>query len=263
MGPACKLLMNHMKTTVTQNPFKGILLFGLLLLIMSSCKRDDYYLDGGKANPVFQGNIMQYLESDPKLDTIAQIVKLSGMEEVFANENITFFCPTDEVIRRTIGQVNTGGLNTLLFDVGKDTIKTLSDIQPEIWQKYLSRYIFKGSFLLKDYPQIDFDLKPIYPGAFYYSYNKDLANIGVVYNSANGVQYVGYRQLSFSYLPDPSDPENFISAAVATSDVQPSNGVVHVLALTLFDRIGDLPTNPGANQFGFTVEFYNDVSLTR
>lgn len=252
-----------MKNSMIPNIFKSIFFIGLLLLTISSCKRDEYYLDGGRANPVFEGNILQYLESDAKFDTIAQIVKLAGMEEVFTNENITFFCPTDEVVRRTIGQLNTGGLNTFLFALGKDTIKTLADIQPEIWQKYLSRYVFKGSYLLKDYPQIDFDLKPIYPGAFYYSYNNDLANIGVVYNSANGVQYVGYRQLSFSYLPDPSDPDNFIPAAVATSDVQPANGVVHVLALTLYNRIGDVVTDDGANTFGFTGEFYNDVILTR
>lgn len=241
----------------------------LLAMVITSCKKDDYYNDGGKADPVFKGNMMQFLESNDKFDTIAQIVKLAGMEDVFKNENITFFAPTDEVIRRTIGLVNTpipelrGGLNQLLFDAGRDTLKTLSDVQPEIWRKFLGRYIFKGSYKLKDYPQIDFDLRELFPGSYYYTYDSDVANIGVVYNSVNGVKYVGYRQLALSYLPDRSNPSNFGTAAVATSDIQPSNGVVHVLAITIADKIGDVPTNFAANVFGFNVDFYNDVLFTR
>lgn len=243
---------------------KPFALFSAFLIIMvTSCTKDKYYIDGGKANPVFNGNMLQYLQSNAKFDTIAQIIKLAEMEDVFKDDKITFFCPTDEVIRRTIGIVKTGGLNSLLFATGKDTIKTLSDIQPVIWQKYLSRYIYKGVYTLKDYPQLDFNLKPIYPGAFYYSYKNDLANIGVVYNSVNGVKYTGYRQLSISYLADPSNPDNFISAAVATSDIQPNNGVVHVLALSLGTNIGEVFTSPQANFFGFGSEFMLEVYLSK
>jgi len=241
----------------------------LLITVISSCKKDEYYNDGGKANPVFNGNIMQYLESNDKFDTIAQIVKLAGMEDVFKNENITFFAPTDEVIRRTIGLVNTdipnlrGMLNQQLFDTGKDTIQKLSDIQPQIWKRFLSRYMYKGSNRLKDYPQIDFGLRELFPGSYYFTYDNEISNIGVVYNPVNGVKYVGYRQLALSYLSDPSNPNSLITAAVATSDIQPSNGVVHVLAITIQDKIGELPTYLNANVFGFNFEFFNDVVLSR
>ena len=223
---------------------KSVPLLALLaIMVISSCKKDNYYVDGGKADPAFKGNMLQYLESNPKFDTIAQIVKLAGMEKIFTDEKITFFAPTDEVIRRTIGQVNAVrpelrfGLNQFLFTAGKDTIKTLSDINPIIWRKFLSRYVFKGAYKLKDYPQLDFDLKPIYPGSFYTSYDGDLANIGVVFNDVNGVKYTGYRQLSFSYIPDPSDPTNYIPVAVASSDIQPSNGIVHVLAVYVSNNV--------------------------
>jgi hypothetical protein len=208
---------------------------------------------------------------------VAQIVKLAGLEDVFNNEDITFFAPTDEVIRRTIGQVNTdviqlrNGLNQQLFDRRKDTIKVLADVPSAIWRKYLMRYIFKGKSVLKDYPQLDFLLKPLYPGSFYRGYNGDLANIGVVYNSANGVAYTGYRQLSFSYIPDPGNPQTFIAAAVASSDIQPKNGVVHALAITTFvlrdnvltSNIGEVFTDIRANNFGFNYEFNDEVILTR
>lgn len=237
----------------------------LLTMMVASCKQDEYYVDGGKSDPVFKGNMMQYLESNPKFDTIAQIVKLAGMEEAFKNEELTFFAPTDEVIRQTIGDYSSGGLNRSLFSQGKDTIKVLADVQPEIWRKYLNRYLFKGKMTLKDYPQLDFNLKPLYPGGFYRGYNRDLANIGVVFNSVNGVRYIGYRQLSYSYIPDPATPDYFIPAAVASSDIQPSNGVIHVLAVATGDNyfIGETLVSFLSNIYGFDGEFITDVILSK
>ncbi|RZJ99858.1 MAG: hypothetical protein EOO43_25670 [Flavobacterium sp.] len=244
--------------------------------MISSCKKE-YFIDGGPSKAQFDGTVLQYLESNPKFDSVAQIVKLAGLEDVFNNEDITFFAPTDEVIRRTIGQVNSdvfylrNGLNQQLFDLRLDTIKTLADVPSGIWRKYLLRYVFKGKFVLKDYPQLDFELKPLFPGGFYTGYNKDLSNIGVVFNSANGVKYTGYRQLSISYIPDPANPDNFIAAAVASSDIQPKNGVVHALAITtlvlrdgvLTTKIGDVFTDLRANNFGYNFEFNNEVILSK
>ncbi|MGY4384383.1 hypothetical protein ACVWYN_001409 [Pedobacter sp. UYP24] len=240
-----------------------------LIMVVSSCSKDKYFIDGGPAKAQFNGSVLQYLQSNSKFDSIAQIVKLAGMEDVFTNEEITFFAPTDEVIRRTIGIVNgsvfetRGGLNQRLFDARKDTIKTLADVPSATWKKYLMRYIFKGKFVLKDYPQLDFNLKPLYPGGFYLGYNNDLANIGVVYNSAAGVSYNGFRQLSISYIPDPANPGNFIPAAIASSDIQPKNGVVHALAIYLLPLIGESFTSSGANTFGFNDDFAREVILNR
>lgn len=249
-------------------PYLLMISLGFITLI-SSCSKDEYYIDGGKANPVFNGTVLQYLESNPKFDTIAQIVKLANMEDVFNNDDITFFAPTDEVVRRTIGFVNSrlpfvrDGLNQQLFDENKDTIQVLSDVPSTVWRRYLMRYIVKGKFLAKDFPQLDYDLRQLFPGGYYFGFNGDLANIGVVYNETNGVKYTGYRQLTISHIPDPSSPSNFTSAAVATSDVQPKNGVVHVLAITLEDRIGAAVTHFGANNFGFGYDFNRDVILNK
>jgi hypothetical protein len=249
----------------------------ILAITVSSCSKDKYYKDGGLANPVYNGTVLQYLQSNPKFDTIVQVIKLAGMEKTFSTENITFFAPTDEVVRRTIGIVNgnipllQNRLNQALYDLNKDTIKTLSDISPVIWKKFLMRYIFKGKFLLKDYPQLDFDLRPLYPGGYYYGYNGDLSNIGVVFNSANSVRYAGYRQLCIAYIVDPSTPSNyyFQSAPVSTSDVQPSNGVVHVLApytpnLIITSDYGGLRLSSAMmDYFGMWPDFLNDVILSR
>jgi hypothetical protein len=235
-----------------------------LLLQLSSCGKDDYYIDGGKAKAEFDGTVLQYLQSNPKFDTIAQIIKLAEMEDVFTKEEITFFAPTDEVVRRTIGNMDIGGLNRELFNAGKDTIRVLSDVPTEIWKRHLMKYMLKGKYLLKDFPQLDFDLRPLYPGSYYFGYNDDLFNIGVVYNSSNGVKYAGYRQLSISYVPDPSNPNSYIVAAVASSDIQPTNGVVHALAIHIGnDNIGATPISSASNVFGLGSDFNKDVVLEK
>jgi len=63
----------------------------------------------------------------------------------------------------------------------------------------------------------------------------------VVYNDAvNGpkedqviIKYAGYRQLMISYIPDLSKPKSFwINALVSSSDINPTNGIVHALKFT-------------------------------
>ena len=226
----------------------AVLLFSLAF---SSCKRDEYYIDGGLANPYFNGTILEYLESKPiEFDSVAQIIKLAGLEETFHNDEFTFFAPRDENIKRLIGQVGLedivdrlvyGGVNQQLYDQGLDTIENLADVDSAIWRKYLERYMFRGRNLLMDYPQIDFELLNTFGGQNYYSYNNTVSNIGVVYHDAvtdagksseTVLKYMGYRQLNISYIPNISEPDTWITVKVASSDIQPTNGVVHVLDFT-------------------------------
>ncbi|MCX2573172.1 hypothetical protein [Pedobacter sandarakinus] len=228
------------------------------LMVLSACKRDEYYEDGGKADPNYPGNMYQYLQAKKvPFDTVAQIVKLAGMEAQFSKEDFTFFAFDDDVVKRTIGDIHSfdqnrsprgPSINQMLYLSGKDTIKTLDQVDPAIWRKYLQRYMFKGINRLKDYPQIDLALKSIYPGALYYDYNNTVANIGVNFNDANGVRYIGYRQLVISYIPDISKPnDNWSSNFISSSDVKPTNGVVHTL-------------NYSGYYLGFNLgELFNDI----
>ncbi|TCD10709.1 hypothetical protein EZ449_07405 [Pedobacter frigidisoli] len=231
---------------------KLVIICAALLLMLNACKRDEYYIDGGKANPDYQGNMLQYLQAKKvPFDTVAQIVKLAGMEQQFSTEDFTFFAFDDDVVKRTIGNIKTFGLNNMLFYSGRDTVKTLDQIDPAIWKKYLQRYMFKGINRLKDYPQIDLGLRSVYPGALYYDYNNNVANIGVNFNDANGVRYIGYRQLVLSYIPDISKPnDNWFSNFISSSDIKPTNGLVHTL-------------NYNGTYIGFNInEFFSDVYFT-
>ena len=203
----------------------------MLIVIISGCQKDEYYVDGGLANPLFDGSLIEYLESKPvEFDSLVQVIRIAGLEETFQNEEFTFFAPHDGSIKSLIGALDRGGLNRRLYNEGKDTVMTLSDIDPIIWRKYLERHMFRGKNRLMDYPQIDFNQQTIYPGQTYYSFNNSVSNIGVVYHDAGGIRYMGYRQLHISFIPDVSNPNSsWRTVRVASSDIEPKNGILHVL----------------------------------
>ncbi|OMP80483.1 hypothetical protein BW716_04260 [[Flexibacter] sp. ATCC 35208] len=221
-----------------------ILFSTLILMSLFACKKDEYYQDSGTQDPHFNGNTLVYLDAVPFFfDSLAQIVRLSGMEDVFTKDTLTFFAPTDRSIKNLVELMNDN-----LYMYGYDTIKTLSDVPQVVWQKYLQRYMFHGANQLKDYPQIDFSLKSIYPGQDYLSWNNTTMNIGAIYTDDNGVKYVGYRQLTISYIPDLTYPyDNWNTAMVSSSNILTDNGVVHTL-------------DKDHNYFGFDIDnFLSDM----
>jgi len=231
---------------------KNLKLYTILGLVaislFAACSKDEYYVDGGLANPKYDGTMLDYFDDKPRqFDTIAQIIRLAGMEEQFKTAEMTFFAPSDNAIRRLIGSYTNGGLNRTLFDLNLDTIVDLSDVRPEIWKFYLDRLIFSGKHLLADYPQIDFDLQNVYPGQNYISAANTIANIGVVFNdarSADGqsvLKYLGYRQINFTPFYNNSTLVNGGNAIkVSSSDIQPTNGVIHVLNYTMHSQFSSL-----------------------
>jgi len=203
-----------------------ILAISLSVCLFSACSKKDYFVDTGLHDPNYNGTILQYLNAKPMLfDSLVRVINVAGMNDVFAKENITFFAPASSCIHRAIKN-----LNANLRSNGKDTVSKLEQIKPEVWKETLAQYIFKGSYRLKDIPQIDTAALNAFPGQGYTSYGGRSMNLGVFYNDASGVKYVGYRQLILSFIPDFSNPKvGLINTPVATSDIQPTNGVLHVL----------------------------------
>lgn len=205
---------------------KRILPFtALLLVIMSSCNKSNYE-DGGTLDPVFKGTTLDYLATRPDMfDSLTKVIRLAGLEQALKSEEVTFFAPPSQTIQQTIRFVN-----SQLSYYGKDTIYNLRQVKPEVWKRMLSRYIFKHKKSLTDYPQVDFQNVPVYPGQPYVSYGGNIMNIGVNYADAGGVQYAGSRTLYLSFISSLSSPAtSWIIAPVATSNIVTNNGYVHVL----------------------------------
>lgn len=226
-------MSNKMKTKTSYI----VLTLLFFVFSMNNCVDDSYLIDGGVSNPYFDGTIMDFLESkspqdDPKNDyfsDLIEIIRLAGMEDVIDKEDITLFAPTNWSIRNSMDF-----LNKAWYHSGEDSIKDLSQIDSKVWKEFLSMYIIEDKYRLKDIPQIDTTAIAAYPGQTYVSYGGIPMNAGVVYDDANGVKYAGPRQILYSYIYDitVSDMKN---AYIATSDIQPKNGVVHVIRLTDHD----------------------------
>ncbi len=209
--------------------YRKLLIAGLVVMgLFAACKKD-YYKDSGLANGRYEGSVLDYLKSKPFFfDTLVQVIDLAGMSDVFQKEQITFFAPSNMCFDSTLMYTN-----RLLYSAGKDTISKLSQVPKDLWRKVLSRYVFKGKNLLNDYPQLDPNYYDTYPGQFYRSYDGALMNIGVIYGSAGGAQYAGYRQLFLSYTPDITfKPSFWRKAPVSSVNIEPRNGAVHVLNFT-------------------------------
>ena len=225
--------MLYFKLLCMRYSLKKILIgFGAVLLSFSAigCQNDDYLQDGGKHNPYYNGTVLDYLEQHPDKHYFSDLVEMihyAGMDSVFQNGEITFFAPTDWSIRFSVDYLS----KKLYFTMGEDSVRDLRQIKPEVWKEFLSMYVIPGKYCLKDIPQLDTAAVSAYPGGAYYSLAGKPMNMGVVYYDASGVKYAGPRQILYSYVNDFASMD-MINAYVASCDIQPFNGVVHVIRFT-------------------------------
>src|SRR3546814_1451288 len=82
---------------------------------LASCEKDDYYRDGGLADPNFDCRMLEYLQSKPvEFDTIAQLINLDRLEDVFQTCDVTFIAPSDTAVKELI--VHVGHEETLTIE---------------------------------------------------------------------------------------------------------------------------------------------------
>ena len=203
-------------------PLAGILL--LIGLFIPACKKD-YYVDGGLADPHYNGTIYDYLVKNPYLfDTVAYVVEKAGLKDMLQNDSVTFFAPTDQSIGDALADLNEYRYNNV-----EDSVH-LPDIPGEVWRKFLLRYILKGKHTANQFARIDPANVYAYPGINYVMAGGYILNIGLVYKDYNGVGAVGARLLLLTDITfDPVTFKNNPYVYVSSSDIQPTNGVIHAL----------------------------------
>src|SRR5690606_18567533 len=101
------------------------------VLFLSSCQDDSYMSDGGKANPEFNGTVLDFLQSRADLFTeLVDVIEYADMEEVFEKEQITFFAPTDFSIDKSMERLNYYWYNLQ----GQDSVTNIKQVKPEVWK---------------------------------------------------------------------------------------------------------------------------------
>lgn len=202
------------------------LIFLLLSVsVLSGCSSNDYLVDGGKSNPYYDGNVMQYLESRPDLfKDLVTVIKLTKWEDILKNEEVTFFAPTDFTIAKSVDRMNYNLYNYK----GMDKITDLSQVKPKVWEDLIGMYVMEGKYRLNDIAQLDTAAVSAFPGQTNFTYDRSYKmTMGVCYGDANGIKYAGYRQVMYAYQ-DFGYPEY---AYVSSCNIEPVNGIVHVLRL--------------------------------
>lgn len=220
------------------------------ILVFSGCKRN-YYKDTGLTDPNFKGTMMDYFNAKPmQFDTLVQVIKLSGLEKYFTDSSFTFFAPADASIRVTFDYIN-----NRLKSFGRDSLTSLQSIKPEFWSRILKLYMFRGIRGLEDYPQLDYKNRQSLSGEFVTSLSNQTMNVGTVFTDADGLKYKGARFLTINYVPSNSSPyEGWVSAYVASSNIRPSNGILHAVMYSEFPFSGSSYNGIPAHAFGFNTE---------
>lgn len=207
-----------MKTIIK---LSGFLAF-VFTLSLASCSKD-YYQDSGLQSGVYKGTSFEFLNEKPFFfDTLVNVIELAEMKPVISDSTVTFFAPTNNAIRKAMNALNANRYNDF-----KDSLK-LSDVPAEVWRKFLSRYIIREKFMLKDIPRRDLSQPSVYPGMNIESFDGYIMNLGVEFSDYNGTKDVGPRKVMFSSVGELGAPDN-ITTGVATSDIQTSNGIIHIL----------------------------------
>ncbi len=157
-------------------------------------------------------------------DSVKLIIDLAGMKDMFVKDTITFFAFTDDAIKEAMDD-----LNYQRFSNREDSVG-IRDIGPEIWRQFISMYILRGKRLAGSFPRVDRDNIRAFPGINYVMLNGYILNIGLEYTDYRGVEAVGPRLLYLNDVTfDPTDFRKNNYVRVASTDIQPRNGVIHAL----------------------------------
>jgi hypothetical protein len=197
---------------------KTIALIGVLF--MAGCK-DSYFADGGNLPADESGKLnvstMDYLTSHgAQFDTLARLIKLTGLETAVNAKGNTFLAPRDYSIHNFF---------KLLYPDPEKRPATLEAIPPAemaLIKQILEEYIIPDNEIVRS------KLATTYSYATTYGGKK--ARFNIVTDDYLGNVNMGAKYIIFSLNTSPAgQKEIYQSVQVATADLLSTNGVVHVL----------------------------------
>lgn len=190
------------------------------VLFIVGCK-DSYFADGGNL-PVDQSGIlgvstMEYLTSHGEsFDTLARLIRLTGLEAAVNAKGNTFLAPKDYSIHNYF---------ELLYPDPEKRPATLEAIPQDEKDKiaeHLKDYIISDEEIVRN------KLATTYSYATTYGGKK--ARFNIVTDDYLGNVNMGAKFIVFSInLSLPGEKEIYQSVQVTTADLRSTNGVVHVL----------------------------------
>lgn len=189
-------------------------------LFVTGCK-DEYFSDD--LQPSGQSGelgvtTMQYLQSNPStFDTLARLIKLTGLESAVNEQGNTFMAPRDYSIHNYF---------KLLYPDPANMPATL-DALPQLEKERIADFI--KDYIIPKQEIVSGGLATTYSYVVTASGKK--ARFNVVTTDYLGNVNMGARFVNFSLNTAlPGDKEQYESVSVATANLRSTNGVLHVLA---------------------------------
>ena len=207
---------------------KQILLVGVFVSIFIGCTKYNS-IDTGLAQKKFTGNMYEYLHSDSyNWDSLLMFIDYLGLEEYFTGkkagyEEITFFGPTNHSIRRKIYDKFTWSPTWQKVYVYHSVKEFIEGEGEEYCRQLILSHIVKGKYEVKDIPRGTDDEK----------------ESGLIFTSASGTKFRVYSfQEPYEKTPKAGPVVLYVRGGksmnnkidVASTDIEPTNGIVHSLA---------------------------------
>jgi hypothetical protein len=205
---------------------KKISIFLIAASIIYSCGTKQIVIDTGVANPVFPGNMMQYLRSDNyNWGLTVEVIERAGLTDLFEGKvdtlpQITFWGPKSASILRFL-------LDSQYKDPSNGVFLSVSDMPVEMCRTLILKHVVKGKHLKDNIAYRNRDYYISAPqqdgGTDFTCLSGNVVRAYLEKSAYAGVPDAGPVHLKlFSLDLDREVP-------VATPNIQPSNGVVHAL----------------------------------
>lgn len=197
---------------------KAIVFISALFVV--GCK-DKYFSDD--LQPVGQSGelgvtTMQYLQNNPStFDTLARLIKLTGLESAVNEKGSTFMAPRDYSIHNYF---------KLLYPDPANMPATL-DALPQMEKDRIAEII--KDYIIPKQEIVSSGLATTY--SYVVTAGGKKARFNVVTTDYLGNVNMGAKYVNFSLnTAPPGDKEQYESVPVATANLRSTNGVLHVLA---------------------------------
>lgn len=198
-----------------KNIFLGLV---LLIILLPSCQ-EEYFLDGGIAEGKLNMTTYDFIQSRPDMfEKLLWIIDDSNLQEEINREGNTFFPPKDQSI---VDYLEANQLESV-------QLEKLPQEEKDKLGEYLKKYIFPLKIMRKD---MTGDMKE------YIALSDDAMSIGLQIEPYKEIPGFGPSTVILSgdrqmLLPGGVIATFTFNAFVATSDLETSNGAVHVLRET-------------------------------
>lgn len=207
----------------------------LIAFTLVSCGTKYNFVDTGKSNPHFKGDMYEYLESNSyDWDSVRLMINRADLRDVFRYDDITFLGLTNHSIRKWLIPGGTG----------HDTFgyTRIDDIPVERCRAIVLSMVLEGKMLREEIERVEYDEKKNRVGGGR-KLTSRLGNRIWLWTTQSpwmGVEGMGPIVLNMSALRSDNKTE-FSTSQIASSDIQPTNGVVHALPYSYnLDDIGSL-----------------------